>query len=87
MLHMVVGDDIEAWGLFEAYALAGGTFKLYPCDTLSDYYNCVAEDTGWNPQRNGPKKYGAAVRVRVLADSQAPASPDIVLRRFYGISN
>jgi hypothetical protein len=86
MPHLVVDDDMAAWALFEAFALAGGTFKFYPSDGLGDYYNCVAEDAKWEPARNAPKKYGVVVVVRILADGQAPSGPDVVLRRFYGIA-
>jgi hypothetical protein len=87
MPHMTVAGDIEAWASFQTFALAGGAFKFYPDDSLADYYNCVAEDTGWNPQRNAPRKYGAAGKFRILADAQEPADPSVVLRRFYGIAN
>jgi hypothetical protein len=86
MPHMVIGDDIEAWASFEAWALVGGGFQFYPSTALGDYYNCVAEDSGWKPQRNGPAKYGATVRIRILNDAQAPADPSVVLRRFYGLT-
>jgi hypothetical protein len=85
--HLVIDDDMAAWAAFEAFALAGGGFKFYPSDGLSDYYNCVLEDAKWEPTRNAPKKYAAAVLVRVLQDSQAPAGPDVILRRFHGLSS
>jgi hypothetical protein len=85
--HLVVADDLTAWGSFMAFALPGGQFKLYPCDALPDYYNCVLEDNQWGPTVNGPGKYGATVVVRVLADGQAPSGPDVVLRRFYGMAS
>jgi hypothetical protein len=87
MPHLVVGDDIEGWALFEAWALDGGQFCLFPCDSLTDYYNCVLEDTEWKPEWNAPKKYGAPVVIRILNDGQAPASPAVVLRRFHGLAN
>jgi hypothetical protein len=85
--HLVIDDDMAAWGTFMVFALAGGGFKFYPSDGLGDYYNCVLEDPKWEPERNAPKKYGATVTVRVLQDSQAPASPDVILRRFYGLTS
>jgi len=87
MPHMIVANDIEAWAAFEMFALAGGGFTFFPDVELADYYNCVAEDTGWEPQRNAPKKYGAKVKVRILQDGQCPSDPSVVLRRFYGISD
>jgi hypothetical protein len=84
--HMVLTDDLSAWASFEAWALAGGQFQFYPCSTLTDYYDCVAEDSKWTPARNAPAKYGAPVVFRILQDSQCPSGPDIVLRRFYGIT-
>lgn len=87
MPHMVLAGDIEQWGAFMAFALPGGQFRFYPCDSLTDYYNCVLEDQGWRPKRNAPRKYGSTVVVRVLNDSQTPADPSVVLRRFYGIAD
>jgi hypothetical protein len=90
MPNMVLSDDLSAWASFEAWALAGGQFTLYPCVTppvtLTDYYNCLLEDVKWMPARNAPAKYGATVLIRILQDSQCPSGPDIVLRRFYGVS-
>lgn len=86
MPHMILQNDLSAWASFTAFALAGGTFQFYPCSTLGDNYNCVAEDKGWKPQRNAPKKYGAKLLLRILQDSQCPSGPDIVLRRFYGVT-
>lgn len=86
MPHLVVNDDIEQWAAFEGFGLDGGVFKLYPDDGMEDYYNCVLEDQGFEPARNAPRKYGAAVKVRILNDSQAPADPSVVLRRFYGLA-
>ena len=85
--HMIIADDIEAWALFEAWALAGNPFCFFPCTSLSDYYNCVLEDITWKAVRNAPRKYGLKIVVRILNDGQAPASPVIVLRRFHGIAN
>jgi hypothetical protein len=86
MPHMLVADDLVGWAAFEAWALAGGQFKFYPCSTLtSDYYNCVLEDTKWAPKRNAPRKYGFTVVIRILQDGQAPAGPDVVLQRYHGI--
>jgi hypothetical protein len=86
MPNMILTVDLSAWASFESFALGGGTFQLYPCSTLSDYYNCVAEDAKWTPKRNAPAKYGAQVVVRILNDGQCPTGPDIVLRRFYGVT-
>ena len=84
--HLVLTDDMSAWDAFAAWALAGGGFAFYPSDSLADYYNCVAEDKGWGPARNAPQKYGVTVVLRILQDSQAPSGPNVVLRRFYGIT-
>ena len=84
--HLVIDGDMAAWAAFEAWGLAGGGFKFYPSDWLPDYYNCELEDTKWELARNAPKKYAAAVLVRVLQDSQAPSGPDVILRRFYGLT-
>lgn len=84
--HLIIDGDMAGWGLFVAWGLAGGAFKFYPSDALTDYYNCVLEDSKWEPVRNAPKKYAAAVVVRVLQDGQTPAGPDVVLRRFYGLT-
>jgi hypothetical protein len=87
MPHMILAGDIEAWASFMAWALPGNSFQLYPnYGVFSDYYNCVLEDSSWKPVRNAPRKHGAKVTVRILNDSQAPASPVVVLRRFYGYS-
>ena len=85
--HLIIDGDMAAWGAFESFALLGGGFKFYPCDALSDYYNCVLEDSKWEPVRNAPKKYAAAVVLRVLQDAQAPSGPDVILRRFYGLTS
>ena len=87
MPNLVIDDDMPAWGTFEAFALTGNGFKFYPSDGLPDYYNCVLEDLKWEPKRNAPKKYAATVLVRILQDSQAPISPDVILRRFYGLTS
>jgi len=84
--HMVLFDDLQAWALFQQFALLGGSFKVYPWAAFSDYYNCVAEDTGWRPQRNALRKYGTNVVWRILQDGQTPATPEIVLRRFHGVT-
>ncbi len=86
MPHMQVQDDLTAWDAFEQWALSGGGFQFYPYTTFSDFYNCVAEDKGWKPQRNAPQKYGAKVLFRILQDSQAPSGPNVILRRFHGIT-
>jgi hypothetical protein len=86
MPHLVLFDDLAGWAAFEAWALDGGQFKFYPSDALTDYYNCVLEDTKFAPVRNAPGKYAAPVVVRILNDGQAPATPEIVLRRFYGVT-
>ena len=86
MPHLVIDDDMAAWATFENFALLGGGFKFYPCSTLTDYYNCVLEDVKWELVTNAPKKYAATVLVRVLQDSQTPSGPDVVLRRFYGLT-
>jgi hypothetical protein len=83
----VADDDMPGWGTFLAWALLGGSFKFYPNQGLSDYYNCVMEDDGWNLQRNAPKKYSSKFVFRVLQDSQCPASPDVILRRLYGVTS
>jgi hypothetical protein len=84
MPHMIVGTDLTAWDAFEQFALAGGQFQFWPYVGFTDYYDCVAEDKGWKPQRNAPQKYGAKVLLRILQDSQAPSGPNVILRRFYG---
>jgi hypothetical protein len=86
MPHMVMGTDLTAWDAFEQFALAGGTFQFWPYVGFTDQYNCVAEDKGWKPQRNAPQKYGAKVLLRILQDGQAPSGPNVVLRRFYGLT-
>jgi hypothetical protein len=89
MPHMQIQSDMTAWDAFEQFALAGGQFQFYPSGAspaLPDYYDCVAEDKGWKPQRNAPQKYGAKVLLRVLQDGQAPSGPNVILRRFYGIT-
>ena len=89
MPNLVLFDDLAAWAGFEAFGLAGGTFQFYPCGvnpTLTDNYNCVLEDAKFAPARNAPAKYGASVVIRILQDAQAPATPEIVLRRFYGVT-
>lgn len=86
MPHLVLFDDLAAWAAFESFALLGGSFKFYPWDAFADYYNCVLEDQKWAPTWNAPKKYAAPVVFRILQDSQAPATPEIVLRRFYGVT-
>ena len=86
MPHMQIQSDMTAWDAFEQWALAGGGFQFWPYVGFSDYYNCVAEDKGWKPQVNAPQKYGAKVVFRILQDSQAPSGPNVILRRFYGIT-
>jgi hypothetical protein len=86
MPYMRTTVDLAAWGAFEAFALAGGAFTFCPNTNLSDTYNCVAEDKGWKPQRQAPGVYRATVLIRVLQDGSCPASPAVVLRRFYGLA-
>jgi hypothetical protein len=86
MPHMLLQGDMTAWDAFQQWALAGGQFQFYPYVGFSDYYNCVAEDKGWKPERNAPQKYGVKVLFRILQDSQAPSGPNVILRRFYGIT-
>lgn len=86
MPHLLLQDDMTAWASFEAFALPGGGFQLYPSDQLTEKYNCVLEDSKFEMTRNAPQKYGAPVVIRILQDAQAPADPAQVLRRFYGIS-
>jgi hypothetical protein len=86
MPNMVVDSDMPNWASFLAWALLGGTFQFYPCSTLADYYNCVIEGTKWMPRWKGPKRYAETVVLRVLQDSQCPADPGVVMRRFYGLT-
>jgi len=87
MQHQVADDDMATWGPFLAFALAGNSFKFYPNQGLTDYYNCVLEDANWEPKWNAPKKYASAYTFRVLQDSQAPSDPGVVLRRLYGVTS
>ena len=84
--NLILTVDLQAWAKFMAFALAGGQFTFSPNMTLADSYNCVLEDKDWKPKRNAPAKYAATVVIRVLQNSNAPADPSQVLRRFYGIS-
>jgi hypothetical protein len=86
MPNLVVTDDLNAWGSFMQFGLLGGQFQFYPCDALGDFYDCVLEQTTFEPVRNAPAKYAAAVVVRILQNANAPTGPDIVVRRFYGIT-
>lgn len=81
----VVDGDMPAWGTFLAWALAGGGFTFYPNAALTDNYNCVTDDVDWVKRRVAAKVYSASYQWRILQDGSAPASPDIVLRRFYGV--
>jgi hypothetical protein len=83
----VGGGDLAAWMTFMGWAIGGGAFKFYPNAALtSDWYNCVEEAGAWQPRRVAPGVYSAAFRFRVLMDSQAPADPGTVLRRFMGVT-
>jgi hypothetical protein len=53
----------------------------------AEYYNCVLEDQAWEPTWNAPYKYGTTVIIRVLNDASAPATPEVILRRYYGLTN
>jgi len=86
MGHVVADVDMPGWAAFLAFALAGGEFQFYPNAALADNYNCVLEDTGWNPKINAPKKYAQSIVFRVLQDSSAPSDPGVILRRFYGVT-
>jgi len=90
MGFMAVSDptDFTAWGLFMAFALAGGQFQFYPnINIIGEYYDCVVDDQGWEPKRVGPGRYSADLTFRVLPDAQSPAGgPAQVMRRFYGIT-
>ena len=86
MPYMQLQSDMTAWDAFEQFALAGGQFQFYPYVGFSDYYDCVAEDKGWKPQRKAPQVYGTKVVFRILNDSQCPSGPNVILRRFYGIT-
>jgi hypothetical protein len=88
MPHMVLGSgDLEAWGTFLMWALGGGTFQFWPNATLgTDVYNCVIADNAWNPKWNAPWKYASVVKIRILQDASAPASPVQILRRYYGLT-
>ena len=78
--------DFGDWAQFEDWALAGGQFSFYPDASLADYYHCVSDDTGFEYARNAPGQYAAAFHWRIVPDSQAPANPGEVMKRFYGIT-
>ncbi len=80
------GGDLAAWMTFMAWAIGGGTFQFYPNAALTDYYNCVEEAAVWQPTWVAPGVYSAPFRFRVLMDSQAPADPGTILRRFMGVT-
>lgn len=83
MPHLVLGDDLEAWGAFADWWIAGKRFQFSPNSALSDYCTCVAEDTAWQPIRTGPRKFSASVRWRMVADL---LTPEVVLKRFNGVA-
>ncbi len=84
---MRITDDLDDWAAFMAWALAGGQFSFWPDAALAtDYYHCVSDDEGFEYSRNAPGQYGAAFRWRIVPDSQAPANPGVVMKRFYGIA-
>ena len=87
MPHMIADGDMPGWMPFLAFALAGGTFAFYPGANLADNYNCVLEDTRWEPKRNAPKKYGSTMIFRILQDSQCPSDPGVILRRLHGVTS
>ena len=84
--HMVLFDDLAGWTALASFGLLGGTFKFYPWSAFGDYYNCVLEDSKFAPKRNALRKYGTSEVWRILQDGQAPATPEIVLRRFHGVT-
>lgn len=87
MEQMAVTSDLPSWTAFAQWALSGGAFKFYPDAALSDYYNCVSDDDGFEPARTGPGRYSAAFHFRIVPDGQAPdGGPGEVLERFYGIA-
>jgi hypothetical protein len=81
--------DLTAWYNFMTFALGGGEFKFYPnvAGFSGEYYNCVSDDTDFEPARKGPGMYANKFVFRVVPDSQAPAGgPGQVMRRFYGVA-
>lgn len=81
-----VDDDLPAWSTFMQWALQGGSFYFMPNSDLGDYYRAISEDQEFAPERKAPGVYAAAFQWRILTDELTPASPGVVLKRFYGIA-
>jgi hypothetical protein len=86
MGHLIADDDLDDWTAFMKWALQGGTFKFYPAAALTDYYNCVSDDTDFSVTAVAPKRYAATFRFRIVPDSQAPADPSAVVKKYLGVS-
>jgi hypothetical protein len=87
MPFLSVTDDLPGWMSFAQWALAGGSFKFYPDAALSDYYNCVSDDEGLPLTYVAPGRYSTGFNFRIVPDSQAPADPGVVMKRFYGVTS
>jgi hypothetical protein len=81
-----VDEDLDDWAAFALFALGGGQFSFYPHSDGADYYHCVADDEAMEPVRVGVGVYAVTFKWRIVPDGQAPAGPDVVLKKFYGVS-
>jgi hypothetical protein len=78
-------DDLEAWGTFARWAMAGGEFEFYPQGNQATYYHCKYEGEEFRLERQGPAVYSADFVFRIVPDGQAPAGIGTVYELFYGI--
>lgn len=78
--------EVASWAALMGWMLGGGQADLYPDASLSEHYHVVSEDQGFEPKRVGPGRYAASFAWRIVPDDHAPAGPDVVLKRFYGIA-
>jgi len=90
MQNHLISDatDYAAWGGFMTFALGGGQFTFCVNTTIGSAatYDCVSDDTKWQPVRNGPGKYAASYQFRMVPDTTFPSGgPEQVMQQFYGL--
>jgi len=59
-----MGEDVQAWHGFMAWALAGNSFSYYPDASQPNFTNYWLEDTNWNAAYKSPGQYTFKLKFR-----------------------
>lgn len=93
---MASGGAYASWKNFYAACLQGIPFQFTPNPAVTAaaapwsggtfWFNCLIEDTKFQPKRVGYYRYSLDCKFRVVLDGQAPANAGMIMEAFLGIS-